>query len=51
VCNASACATSCGLGQNKCGTQCVVFATDDQNCGACGNVCPTGQNCTLGTCH
>jgi hypothetical protein len=29
---------------------CVDIATDEQNCGACGHPCSTGQNCTGGVC-
>ncbi len=29
---------------------CATIATDNANCGACGNVCPAGQVCALGQC-
>jgi hypothetical protein len=35
---------------NACGAVCVNNATDVNNCGACGNVCPTGDTCVAGTC-
>ena len=33
---------TCGTGQTACGGACVSIATDSQNCGACGRVCPKG---------
>jgi hypothetical protein len=39
----------CGPGQVACGGQCSNLATDPKNCGGCGNVCPTGQQCTAGS--
>lgn len=33
-----------------CGGACVDLATNANNCGACGNVCPTGGVCTSGIC-
>ena len=37
-------------GYIKCGTNYINPSTDNQNCGACGNVCPPGQACGNGTC-
>ena len=34
-----------------CGTTCVNFATDNANCGACGNVCGAGTVCQSGQCR
>ncbi len=34
-----------------CGASCVDTAADDANCGACGNVCPSGMSCRSGTCQ
>ena len=32
------------------GDYCVNWLTDSNNCGACGNVCPTGEVCQGGSC-
>jgi alpha-tubulin suppressor-like RCC1 family protein len=41
----------CGPGTAKmCGDTCVDVQSDFQNCGDCGNVCPTDQVCSHGTC-
>jgi hypothetical protein len=40
----------CPTGQLSCGGMCVLPMTDRNNCGACGVVCSTNQNCTNGTC-
>jgi hypothetical protein len=44
----------CASGQTVCGTYCADTPTDTQNCGACGNVCPTATNatttCSSGVC-
>ena len=53
-----ACATSsvstttqnCTGGEILCGLSCTAVQTDNQNCGACGKACPTGQVCSQGTC-
>lgn len=34
------CTCICDQGQTSCGSYCAVVATDPQNCGACGTVCP-----------
>jgi Stigma-specific protein, Stig1 len=42
----------CPSGQTKCNGKCVDLATDPNNCGSCGHVCPYGTNqlCCSGTC-
>jgi len=44
------CAPSCPSGTTSCSTGCADLDTDTQNCGSCGNVCPSGQVCTSGSC-
>ena len=34
-----------------CGTLCVDTTQDDQNCGQCNKVCPSGSTCTSSTCQ
>jgi hypothetical protein len=41
---------SCPSGQTACVTTCTDVQSDAKNCGACGNVCPTGQTCAQGKC-
>ena len=45
---------SCGPGMLCCGPPQQTFCSDprfdQQNCGACGNVCPAGQFCNNGVC-
>ena len=36
--------------QTLCNDGCKSTQTDSQNCGTCGNVCPTGQYCETGAC-
>src|SRR4051812_20805038 len=33
-----------------CGGLCVDTATDERNCGACGNACPTTYRCRASAC-
>ncbi len=47
ACVAGACACPAG---HQCGATCSDLATDDANCGACGNACATGFACRGGTC-
>lgn len=60
ACSAGKCTTDCGGGQNLCGpgdagdaggSYCATFATDNANCGACGNQCPAGEMCSAGSCQ
>ena len=44
-------ANACPEGRTTCdGSLCVDTSSDAQNCGACQNVCPTGQACSGGQC-
>jgi hypothetical protein len=43
-------ASGCPAGQTICGGFCTDLLTDNGNCGACGNDCPFGYNCTSGIC-
>ncbi|HEU5076420.1 MAG TPA: hypothetical protein VFU02_19650 [Polyangiaceae bacterium] len=38
----------CRSGLSECAGECVDLATDGQNCGACGVVCPAGRACFQG---
>jgi len=42
--------TTSGCQGTICGCGCVDLNTDDQNCGACGNACATGETCSEGVC-
>ncbi len=44
------CVNRCSPGQGYCGGVCIDIVNDAANCGACGNVCPTGVPCIAGTC-
>gem|GEM_PF-4986166 len=41
----------CPQGQTDCSGECVDCETDDNNCGACGNVCTNGNICNNGQCE
>jgi hypothetical protein len=41
---------TCANGYTQCGPFCIWLDTDDQNCGKCGHVCPTGIACERGVC-
>ena len=41
---------ACTIEQVKCGDQCVVLASNHDNCGTCGAACGDGQACRAGTC-
>jgi hypothetical protein len=57
-CGGETCSARCGIscfdGYTECGGRCVPLATDVNNCGACGIVCPGLANgypvCTAGAC-
>jgi len=36
--------------QQLCGGECKETSTDNSNCGACGNICPSGFECQAGVC-
>ena len=40
----------CDSTETCCNGNCVNTASDSANCGACGNVCPTGKICSHGVC-
>ncbi len=40
----------CPCDQTDCDGTCVDTATDEANCGACGNTCAAGLTCQNGTC-
>src|SRR6185437_3002579 len=44
-------ATGCIDGGPCCNQQCVYFENDRNNCGACDNVCPPGNDCVDGQCQ
>lgn len=41
---------TCDQGQIRCSNTCVDPRTDQNNCGACGHTCPSGQVCNQGVC-
>jgi hypothetical protein len=41
----------CPPGEASCDGECVGLVQDRANCGACGNVCRTGQLCVEGQCR
>jgi hypothetical protein len=40
----------CAVGQTSCNNSCTNLSTDNNNCGACGQVCGTGSLCSNGAC-
>jgi hypothetical protein len=60
VCSNGACVVSCPSPQVACGSSCVDTRFDPENCGRCGNACPSYANgsracsngaCVPGTCN
>ncbi len=43
-------ALCCGANSAACTSGCVNLQTDNANCGACGNTCAAGTQCTAGRC-
>ena len=41
---------ACASGQTNCDGTCTNTASDNANCGACGNVCAEGLTCQNGSC-
>jgi hypothetical protein len=41
---------ACPSGQTSCDGSCIDTQSNSQHCGACGNVCNTGEPCSEGTC-
>ncbi len=41
---------ACPGGQTECNGLCEDLQSDDKNCGACANVCKTGEVCSNGQC-
>lgn len=44
------CSPICPTGQTNCGGICVYLASDNNNCGACGAVCPQNESCSGASC-
>jgi len=42
--------SECGVGEFCCAGTCVNVQGDTNNCGGCGNTCPTGWTCQSGSC-
>src|SRR5207244_2517344 len=42
--------SSCGVGLSPCGGVCTDRTIDNNNCGACGNVCGGERACSAGQC-
>lgn len=42
---------SCKNGEMVCNNACTDTSTDRNNCGSCGNACPTGEECVSGSCE
>lgn len=42
--------SGCDGGTTACGDTCANLASDNANCGGCGNVCSAGKVCSNGAC-
>jgi len=42
--------TGCGPGLEECSGKCINTKANNQNCGACGAACKSGEICTDGKC-
>jgi hypothetical protein len=49
--DAAAEAEACGVGVALCNGTCISVTIDDDNCGACGVVCSSGQHCAAAMCQ
>ncbi len=50
VLNPTTCECECPTGTTLCNGNCVDLQSDANNCGQCGNTCPSDQSCVSGTC-
>ncbi len=41
---------ACTTGLTRCNNTCVDTRFDENNCGMCGNVCPSNQQCSNSAC-
>ncbi len=46
----SASEVECPPGSGLCGSVCKALVSDSENCGACGNVCGSGETCSNSAC-
>ena len=44
-------ANACPAGQSYCDGKCIDTTEDDENCGACANVCSNARHCASGSCQ
>ncbi|HKG25993.1 MAG TPA: hypothetical protein VKB09_10125, partial [Thermomicrobiales bacterium] len=49
-CADGVCVEPCDPPYQRCNGTCIDPSTDQTNCGACGNVCSTGDECQFGEC-
>lgn len=50
VFNPSTCTCACPTGLTECGGTCTNTSSDPNNCGSCGNHCPSTASCVNGQC-